>query len=101
MLDQEVVGLAPALLLAELGRADHLGLLVRVRLVDGGAELLARAVARAAGAVEERVQAIGAVLDGGDDLEIVGVGDGRPRHALVLVLLLLAVEDLARVRVWC
>ena len=94
VLDDEVVRLTAALLLAHLRRPEHLGLLIRVRLVYGGAELLPGAVACATGAVEQRVEAwlglgsglgvgvglgvgleqrveaVGAVLDGGDNLAL-------------------------------
>ena len=56
-------------------------------------EGLARRLGRAALLVEHGVDARLGPLAQLDDVLVVGVRDGRPRHALVLVLLLLAVED--------
>ena len=62
-------------------------------LVQPGAEgPPARAGALACG-IEQRIDAVDTVLDEGDDRLVVRVGDGHPRHALVPVVLLLALED--------
>ena len=43
--------------------------------------------------VEDRVDARLALLTERDDVLVVGVGDGRPRHALLLVRVRLVRED--------
>ena len=62
-------------------------------LVQPGAEGPPTGAGPLACRVELRVDPVDAVLDEGDDGLVVRVRDGHPRHALVLVLLLLALED--------
>ena len=90
----EVVLAAALLRLGDLRRAEGLRLRVlAVALVQPGAEGTPAGAGALAGRVELDVDAVDVVLDELDDGLVVRVRDGHPRHALVLVLLLLALED--------